>query len=54
MGVAEDESLQAVYGANGLPTAVLIDRRGVVRYAGPGGEDPGFERTLWQCLDESE
>jgi|SRR6266404_7351735 len=54
VGVAEDESLQAVYGANGLPTAVLIDRHGVVRYAGPGGEDPGFERTLWQCLDESE
>ena len=54
VGVAEDESLQATYGANGLPTAVLIDRRGVVRYAGPGGEDPGFERTLWQCLDESE
>jgi hypothetical protein len=54
VGVAEDESLQATYGANGLPTAVLIDRRGVVRYAGPGGEDPGFERALWQCLDESE
>jgi thiol-disulfide isomerase/thioredoxin len=54
VGVAEDERLQATYGANGLPTAVLIDRRGVVRYAGPGGEDPGFERALWQCLDESE
>ncbi len=54
VGVAEDESLQATYGAHGLPTAVLIDRRGVVRYAGPGGEDPGFERALWQCLDESE
>jgi thiol-disulfide isomerase/thioredoxin len=54
VGVAEDESLQATYGANGLPTAVLIDRRGVVRYAGPGGEDPGFEKALWQCLDESE
>jgi thiol-disulfide isomerase/thioredoxin len=53
VGVAEDESLQATYGANGLPTAVLIDRRGVVRYAGPGGEDPGFEATLWRCLDES-
>jgi thiol-disulfide isomerase/thioredoxin len=54
VGVAEDESLQAAYGANGLPTAVLIDRRGVVRYAGPGGEDPGFERALTQCLDESD
>ncbi len=54
VGVAEDETLQATYGANGLPTAVLIDRRGVVRYAGPGGEDPGFDSALWQCLDESE
>jgi len=52
VGVAEDESLQATYGANGLPTAILIDRRGVVRYAGPGGDDPGFEAMLWQCLDE--
>jgi len=53
VGVADDETLQAAYGANGLPTAVLIDRRGGVRYAGPGGEDPGFEVALRQCLDES-
>lgn len=54
VGVADDESLQKTYGANGLPTAILIDRRGVVRYAGPGEEDPGFEAMLWQCLDESD
>ena len=54
VGVAENESLQAAYGANGLPTAVLIDRRGLVRYAGPGGEDPGFEVVLRQCLNESD
>ncbi len=53
VGVADDERPQAVYGANGLPTVVLIDRQGVVRYAGPGGEDPGFTRTLRQCLEES-
>jgi thiol-disulfide isomerase/thioredoxin len=53
VGVAEDERLQAVYGANGLPTVVLLDRQGVVRYAGPGGEDPGFDIILQQCLDES-
>ena len=53
VGVAEDESLQAVYGANGLPTVVLIDRRGVVRYAGPGGEDWGFDEILEKCLAES-
>jgi thiol-disulfide isomerase/thioredoxin len=53
VGVAEDESLQATFGANGLPTAIIIDRRGLVRYAGPGGEDRGFEATLHNCLDES-
>ncbi|HMJ25927.1 MAG TPA: TlpA disulfide reductase family protein [Pyrinomonadaceae bacterium] len=53
VGVATDEGLQATYGANGLPTAILIDRRGVVRYAGPGGEDRGFDTTLQQCLAES-
>jgi thiol-disulfide isomerase/thioredoxin len=54
VGVAKDERLQAIYGANGLPTVVLIDRRGVVRYAGPGGEDPGFDEALQQCLNESD
>jgi len=53
VGVAEDERLQAIYGANGLPTAVLIDRQGVVRYAGPGGEDRGFDEILEKCLAES-
>jgi thiol-disulfide isomerase/thioredoxin len=53
VGVAEDESLQMTYGANGLPTAIIIDRRGRVRYAGPGGEDRGFDPTLMQCLGES-
>ena len=52
VGVAEDECLQTTYGANGLPTAIIIDRRGLVRYAGPGGEDRGFDATLRQCLDE--
>lgn len=53
VGVAADEGLQATYGANGLPTVVLIDRQGVVRYAGPGGEDWGFEEILEKCLAES-
>lgn len=52
VGVAEDERLQAIYGANGLPTAILIDRQGVVRYAGPGGEDKGFDQILQECLSE--
>jgi len=47
VAVAEDEGLQRVYGANGLPTVVLIDRQGFVQYAGPGGEDPVF-RSAWK------
>ena len=53
VAVADDEKLQSTYGANGLPTVVLIDRKGIVRYAGPGGEDPGFEKTLRRCLAET-
>jgi thiol-disulfide isomerase/thioredoxin len=53
VAVASDETLQRVYGANGLPTLVLIDRQGVVRYAGPGGEDPAFEKQLQICLGET-
>jgi thiol-disulfide isomerase/thioredoxin len=53
VGVAPDERMQTIYGANGLPTCVLIDRNGLVRYAGPGGEDRGFDATLEQCLNES-
>ena len=53
VGVAEDERLQGVYGANGLPTVALIDRRSVVRYAGPGADDPLFDDAIRRCLDES-
>lgn len=54
VAVAEDEKLQATYGANGLPTVVLIDRKGLVQYAGPGGEDPALERILSHCLSANE
>ena len=54
VAVAEDERLQATYGANGLPTVVLIDRKGIVRYAGPGGEDPSFDKSLRNCLAAQE
>jgi thiol-disulfide isomerase/thioredoxin len=53
VGVAPDERMQAIYGANGLPTCILVDRSGAVRYAGPGAEDRGFEVTLEQCLSET-
>lgn len=52
VGVADDESLQTVYGANGLPTIFLIDRGGIVKYAGPGVEDPMFKKNLRLCLTE--
>jgi thiol-disulfide isomerase/thioredoxin len=51
VAVADDERLQSTYGANGLPTVVLIDRKGIVQYAGPGGEDPAFEKSLHDCLE---
>ena len=54
VAVADDERLQATYGANGLPTVVVIDRKGIVRYAGPGGEDPSFEKSLRNCLTAQE
>jgi len=50
VGVAEDERLQTIYGANGLPTVILIDREGIVRYAGAGGDEPMFVRTLDKYL----
>ena len=54
VAVAADERLQTTYGANGLPTVVLIDRKGIVNYAGPGGEDPAFEKSLRKCLAAQE
>ena len=53
VGVSESESTQDVYGATGMPTLCLIDRKGVVRYAHfGGGEDPRFQEILDRCLDE--
>ncbi|MEJ7622574.1 MAG: TlpA disulfide reductase family protein [Pyrinomonadaceae bacterium] len=34
--VGKDQTTQLLYGATALPTAVLIDRKGVVRYIEPG------------------
>jgi len=45
--------LQELYGAIGLPTLALIDRRGIVRYAHFGGApDTDFEKLLDECLNE--
>jgi thiol-disulfide isomerase/thioredoxin len=50
VGIAEDEQAQELYGANGLPSLVLVDRRGVVRYSYGSGEDDQFKRLLAECL----
>ena len=34
--VGKDQSTQLLYGATALPTAVLVDRKGVIRYIEPG------------------
>jgi thiol-disulfide isomerase/thioredoxin len=52
VGVAEDERLQSLYGATGLPAVALIDRRGIVRYRFGGGGDAMFHQVLKECLDE--
>jgi cytochrome c biogenesis protein CcmG/thiol:disulfide interchange protein DsbE len=52
VGIAEDERLQATFGANGLPTLILIDRGGIVRYAGPGEDDIAFNNPLRHCLQQ--
>ena len=53
VGVAEDERLQTLYGATGLPAVALIDRRGLVRYRFGGGTDAMFHQVLKECLAES-
>ena len=50
VGIAKDERLQAEFGANGLPTIVLVDRNGIVSYAGPGENDIVFSRALQHSL----
>lgn len=53
VGVSETEHTQELYGATGMPTLCLIDRRGIVRYAHfGGGEDSKFDEILSRCLAE--
>jgi thiol-disulfide isomerase/thioredoxin len=52
VGVSETERTQELYGATGMPTLCLIDRRGLVRYAHfGGGQDPKFNEILNRCLE---
>ncbi|MEQ1922193.1 MAG: TlpA disulfide reductase family protein [Pyrinomonadaceae bacterium] len=42
--VGKDQSIQLLYGATALPTAVLIDRKGVIRYIETGTSDSRIEQ----------
>jgi thiol-disulfide isomerase/thioredoxin len=42
--VGKDQSIQFLYGATALPTAVLIDRKGVIRYIETGTSDSRIEQ----------
>ncbi len=51
LGIADDERLFTNYGISGLPTAILIDRQGVVRYRLVGHPE-GFKEELTNKIDE--
>ncbi len=42
--VGKDQSIQLLYGATALPTAVLIDRKGIIRYIETGTSDSRIEQ----------
>ena len=48
--VAKDQSVQFLYGASGLPTAVLIDRKGVIRYIETGTNPTRIEEMREMML----
>jgi thiol-disulfide isomerase/thioredoxin len=51
--VGKDRTNQIAYGASSLPTTVIIDRKGVVRYAEIGaGKEPEIQRTIEKLLAE--
>ena len=55
MAVAKDQSSQILYGATALPTAVIIDRRGIIRYIETGMSAPrqaDMRATILKLLAE--
>ena len=42
--VGDGQAMQLMYGATGLPTAVLIDRKGIVRYVETGTSSSRLEQ----------
>jgi thiol-disulfide isomerase/thioredoxin len=52
VGIAADGRLQRQYGATAVPTLVLIDRGGLVRLIGSGGDEATLKSALERCLAE--
>jgi thiol-disulfide isomerase/thioredoxin len=55
LGVADSDATELRYGVRALPTAILIDRRGVVRYIAVGAADSNddpLEGVVKRLLDE--
>lgn len=50
VGVAPDERLQNLYGANGIPTFVLIDRDGIARFATSKPDRAALENEVSRLL----
>jgi thiol-disulfide isomerase/thioredoxin len=51
--VGKERSNQITYGAVSLPTTVIIDRKGIVRYAEAGaGREPEIQKTIEKLLAE--
>jgi thiol-disulfide isomerase/thioredoxin len=51
--VAKERANQIAYGVESLPTTVIIDRKGIVRYAEIGaGREPEIQKTIEKLLAE--
>jgi thiol-disulfide isomerase/thioredoxin len=51
--VGREQLNQTTYGVMTLPTTVIIDRKGIIRYAEPGaGREPEIQKTIEKLLAE--
>lgn len=51
IAVADNDDTQRAYGVQGIPTAVVIDRHGLIRYVGTGSGGPS-EKQLEEVLEK--
>ena len=51
VGIAENERLRQRYGANGIPTYVVLDRAGIVRRASSKPDKVTLEQAIVGLLD---